>query len=249
MIKRQKERPRPAEWLQAPSPLNSWKVIDPDQGLVDCPRTAGHKKKVAILGASNLSSHWAPLEDPAWDVWALNAIPFRYGDPAVWRGDVYFELHPIEVQSERDMEFLTHCPAPIYMFERYPQIPNSVRFPLAELYRYFDIAEGGIGDLFACTFAYQIALAIFRGYDEIGLFGVDLDVGSPRERTFERITVAWWAGLAKGRGITISAPPESSVLTHLFRYGFEYEREKQHVEDQVEDLAILAAPWDKPRAR
>jgi len=61
--------------------------------------------------------------------------------------------------------------------------------------------------------------------------------------TIERACVAWWLGIAKGRGIQIVLPTDCSLLTHPFRYGYEYQEELAWCEAWLERIAVQAAPW------
>src|SRR5262249_19107719 len=114
-----------SRWSQVElSPLNGGVILDADEGHVACvPKRA----KVAIVGCG-LSKDRTPYDDPEWEVWLLNAIP-RWDSRHRLRADRYWEMHTLEVQSERDLDFLHWCPIPLYMPERYDEIPSAVRFP------------------------------------------------------------------------------------------------------------------------
>ena len=208
------------------SPLNGGVTIDADQGIVEC---HPHRKKVAIVGCGP-TKHRAPYDDPEWEIWLLNAIP-RYDSQRRLRADRFWEMHILEVQSTRDMEFLQACPIPLYMPERYEEIPASVRFPLERC------EEFAPSRFYACTFAYQIALALLEGFEEIGLFGVELNLGSVRERTYERMSVAYWLGVAHGRKVKVSGCT-MELLNHPL-YGIKYHAEKEFVEGRLEELEEL----------
>jgi hypothetical protein len=226
------------------SPLNVGKVVDAEAGKVEGDPS---RRKVAILGGSRVSRYDAPLEDPSWEVWALNAMRFpdRRGR---LRADRYFELHPESVQTEREMDFYRACPTPIYTFDVWPSLSNSVRFPLKELDERWAIKRNEPGDLFACSFAYMVLLAMDENFAEIGLFGVDLDQGSAREKAIERTTVAYWLGMARGLGYRVTVPRSSTLLTHAYRYGYEYHLEKEWVEAWLESIATECAPWEGAEA-
>lgn len=223
------------------SPLNAGKILDAQSGLIRCkpPRS-----KVCIV-ANGPSKRAAPLEDPEWEVWALNSICPRDSQRRI-RADRWFELHPLSAQTKAEMQFLRELPVPVYMFDAYPEVPNAVRFPLEDICERFRIVEGGSGDFFSCTFCYQIALAITLGVETIALCGVDLDLGSARERTVERMGVLWWVARAMGAGINVQVPESCKLFIHPWRYGYDYEAERDGVEAMMEDLSVLAAPWDDP---
>ena len=199
-------------------------VTSRERGEVACPHT-----KVAIVGAAEGREH-APGYfdgDPDWCVWALNEIHQPYYDR-------HFELHPVTVppQDEREMKFLAECRAPCYVLHATPLVPSGVVFPMARLR-----AAGLRTDYFTCTFAYQIALAIVDGFREIGLYGLTLWRGSPRERLLEYACVAYWAGVAEGRGIAVH--DECNLLGAPYLYGYDYDAELEYGEYRVQ--AALSA--------
>lgn len=193
-----------------------------DAGLVRCDH-----RKVAIIGAGGRRVH-APWDDDTWCWWALNEI----GQP---RFDRHFELHPMAVQSDKDFAALRAMPAPCYVLdladaERHG-VANAVAYPLARILE----ATGG-RRYFTCTFAYQIALAVADGFAEISLWGVDLDLGTARERLVEKPCVEYWLGLAEGRGVKVTLPLQSTLLDRRYLYGYDYDGEKADIERIVEEF-------------
>lgn len=199
------------------------------------PLNAGRdRRRIAIIGATP-DNDLAPWDDPEWTVWGLNAMWRRHviAGPTGprFRADAWFELHPLSAQSPEEMDALRACPVPVYMFEAYPEVPASLAYPMAAV-------EGlGYRDCFACTFAYQIALAIAFRAEVIGLWGVALDGGTARERTVELASVQYWMGVAEGRGIEVVTPPGSHLAYHPRRYGYEYRQEIAWSERLLDRLA------------
>lgn len=195
-------------------------IVSAIDGIVRC----GHKK-AAIIGAGP-GRNDAPWDDPLFCFFAINEIK----QPVFHK---HFELHPRAVQSPRDLEFLKHCPVPCYVLdlaEWHGLISHPVQFPLERL------RAAGFRMYATCTFAYQIMLAILDGFEAIGLWGVELFLGSPRERTVERACVEYWIGFAEGRGVKIVA--DSGLATHRSRwlYGYDYDKELRAVEDLIGEL-------------
>ena len=56
---------------------------------------------------------------------------------------------------------------------------------------------------------------------EIGIFGIDLIVGTEYE--WQKSCVEYILGLANARGITVRIPPQSALLKQRWRYGYETE--------------------------
>lgn len=209
-------------------------IIDAGAGIVKCAH-----RKAAIIGAGPGRKN-APWTDPTWCVWALNEIY----QP---RFDRHFELHPMSVQNDRELAWLAGCPTPCYVLDLTEwddgAIPHPVQFPLDR------IRAAGFRDYFTCTFALELALAIHDGFSEIGLWGVELFLGTARERTVERACVEYWIGVAEGRGVKVVA--DSALAAHRSRllYGYDYDREKDAVEGMMEELGRVidavrrSSPW------
>lgn len=199
------------------SSLNGGRILDAKNGHVIC---EPKREKVAIVGSAWTTRYQAPLDDSTWEIWTMNSMRHYARDGL--RADRCWEMHPLSIQDEHDWSFLRDPPAPVYMFDVYPEVPMSVRFPMERIEDVFGVSGGKPGDFFACSMCYQIALAILEGFTTVGLFGIELDRGSARERTLERASVAWWCGYAQGRGIEIVIPFWSMLLAHPLRYGYDY---------------------------
>ena len=181
------------------------------------------RSRVAIIGASGTRAA-APFFDPTWVVWGLNEIT----QP---RADAWFEMHPMSVQSHRELAWLSVQTAPVYVLDLVPEVPRGVRYPLERV-----LAETGGRKYFTCTFAYQIALAIAEGFTEIGLWGVDLDYGTTRERLAEKPCVEYWIGVAEGKGIHVTLPERASLCTRPYLYGYSYHEELRDIQNACTDL-------------
>lgn len=205
-------------------------ILDAAAGRVRCEHT-----KVAIIGA-NYRRDLAPWEETAspesWCWWALNEIP----QP---RMDRHFELHPMEVQSARELAWLAACTVPCYLLTPDPRVPSGIGYPLEWV-----LERTGGRRYFTCTFAFQIALALAEGFKEIGLWGVDLDLGTARERLVEKPCVEYWLGLAEGRGVNILLPSGSTLLSRDFQYGYDYHDELAAM-NRVCDEMLLTIPVER----
>lgn len=190
--------------------------VNREAGLV---RFSPQLRKVAIV-AGGPSKRDAPLTDPSWEIWGLNVVPVLDATGAL-RADRWWEMHPLEAQNAQDLAWLARCPLPVYMPSLSPEVPNAVRYPLEAVPgpRYY-----------ACSFAYQLALALHEGFRVVGLYGVDLPLGSFRERTVEWACVAWWIGFLEGRGVEVVIPDSSPLGKHPGLYGYQYTLEKDEVE-------------------
>jgi len=162
-------------------------------------------RKIAIVGLAT-STHDAAPFDTDWEMWGLpwdNGYWFRY--------DRLFEMHDLELlkkpESKRPkdyMERLRTCHIPLYMQKENFLNPHIKKYPLIEVIDY-------IGDYFNSSIAYMIALAIYEGCDEIGIWGVDMT--DSEEYAYQRPNAEYLLGLAHGLGINLSIPEQSSLLT------------------------------------
>ena len=209
-------------------PLNAkWEILDAAAGELDI---SPRRKRLAIIGGMPLR-YALPFDDPDLEVWSCNLVMCL--DPQEQlRADRWFELHPMSVQNEDDMRWIHENPRPLYTLAHEPDLPNALKFPMDK------IEAMGFANYFSCTFSYQIALAMVEGFEEIGLYGVDLVFGSDREREVELPSVAYWLGLFQGHGGRIAFPDHSSTLHHPHRYGYEYWKEKRWTEQRVRNLNL-----------
>lgn len=194
------------------------------------------RRKVAVCGAHGVRS--MPWDDPSYECWAINnfwnVARDREGRLAASR---WWEQHQVTpdvagsdagraIQNAYDLEWIYTCPVPIYVTEPVPENPNAVVWPIEDYSRRYR-------DYWACTFAMQIATALDEGFEELAVHGLGLLMGTKREATVESACVAYWLGLAEGRGMRIVLRPEDLLLRHFARYGHEYWRERRAVEQYV----------------
>lgn len=195
-------------------------------------RLGEHRSKVAII-ACDPSNSFAPFDSNEWAVWGCNSMwnicRDSFGD---FRADRWFEMHPMSVQTDAELSAIFQCPIPIYHLgdAKFDKAPLGVPYPIEAIlnkfpYRYF-----------TCTFAYQIALAIHEGFTTIGLFGVELDQGTARERMVEKACVEFWIGVARGAGVNVVLPEGSRLCTQSKLYGYDYHEEVDEVNGIVDGL-------------
>lgn len=206
-----------ADETWTPSPINATMRVGRD-GTV---RADPVRYKIAILGGA-AGRDEAPYDDPDWEIWSCNLIP-ALDQRGRFRADRWFDLHQRVAQSPDDLRWIAKCPCPIYLPDDLADASRRrVRYPI-------ETVEAAFGGYWACTFAYQIALALTIPATDIGLFGINLAIGTIRERTVEWANVSWWIGYAEGRGVNIHIPASTSLGQHPFRYGLEYEEERDAV--------------------
>ena len=159
--------------------------------------------QVAIVGLAPSTHDQAPFEDPDWEAWG-----FAQDEDGYPYLDRVFEMHPLDfIRGVRRPGFedrLKEFDVPLYMQEAYPAIPNATAYPIEDV-----IAV--IGDYFNSSIAYMLGLAILEKVDRIGVWGVDM--AGDDEFGYQRPNTEYMIGFAKGLGIDVVVPEESSLVT------------------------------------
>lgn len=201
-------------------------------------RTIDPNRKVSIVGFAGTTRGLVPYNDPQMEVWSLNnAWQF------VERWDRWFEMHALDIIASHFMrpaqdavdgkaeqrpserwEWLTRSHGkPIYMLQRHEQFPDSVAFPREELNRWFaamgaDRTGFYALDYYTSTPAQMLALAIYEGYGEIHLYGIDML--QDEEYYYQRAGCEYYAGFARGRGQKVYIPDRSALCKAGYVYGY-----------------------------
>ena len=121
---------------------------------------------------------------------------------------------------------------PIYVAKKWPDVENTVEYPIKEILETFK------AEYFMNSFAYMIALAIYEGFERIETYGLDLryftelggEMKYKKNWLDETHCVAFWAGVARGRGIEFVTTKRSSVMKPVYPgdpklYGYEVSKE------------------------
>lgn len=210
------------------------------------------KSKVYIVGCAT-SKDIVPWNDPDAEYWGVNNL---YGVPLVGAHyDRWFEIHNIwandknqllrrgkpefrEQPVEKYMDGLGKIGCTVYMQKHWPNvIPLSIPYPINDVVNFF--AGKGL-DISLCryltnTISYEIVLAIYLGFQEIQIWGVDMSVGSEYEN--QRPSCEYWAGVASGMGIKVFVPAQADLLKTRFMYGFE-EKQQDVFHDKMEKIRV-----------
>lgn len=200
-------------------------------------------RKLAIVGSHPNGREGAPFEDPGWEIWLINEAPQWLG--VRWDGCV--QLHRPEIYTSptnfasqiRKIDYWTwlqedHGPDKrIFMYPYDERVPNCAEYPLEGVlglipYRYLRSSP-----------AEALALGIYFGYETIGLWGAELT--SNTEYAYQATNMAFWIGLALGKGIDFQLHCWESEFNQLI-YGVEGELriEKEFFEKRA---AILEPSW------
>jgi hypothetical protein len=180
-------------------------------------------KSCAIVG---FAPTWqqTPWDDRNLELWGMNAL-HRVAGERNWSR--WYQLHDIELgHGKNDYDHLGWLRAqkdiPIFMWEEHIakyEIPNAVPYPKQEILDFFDT------DYFTNTVSWMLAHAIYEGYKNIQVYGVDMAQDSvlqgQSEYSYQRPSCEFFMGWARGAGIDLYLPPESDLLKTPYLYGAE----------------------------
>lgn len=178
-------------------------------------------KKVCLLGTSNTLNQ-APINDKSFEFWALNDMYEMIPTANISR---WFELHTRREQekvisaraSGGYLDGLRSLTMPVYMQDKYEDIPTSIKYPLEDVIAHFG------RQYFKSTLDYMIALALYEGFEEIHIYGVNM--ADSIEYAHQRPSMEYWIGRAEGMGVKVVLPEGCDLLKAYFRYGYDEERE------------------------
>lgn len=179
-------------------------------------------RKVALLGFADITRWNAPVDDPTWEIWGLG------WDPKLQRYNRLFEPHRPDFwrHFEGRYGFYKRCKQPIYMRDQYEDVPNSVKYPLREVWEdvFPWVRNLGTWDqpkpseaILESSMAYMTALAIHENVDRIGYWGVDMQTGTGYY--YERPNIEALIAIARTRGIKVYVPKEAALLKSAWNSG------------------------------
>lgn len=171
------------------------------------------KPCVAIVGFTDHRAQAFALPQDRFELWGLNEL-HRYHPNELARFSRWFEIHDrktLEPDAEH-LKQLAKLEIPVYMHRHWDDIPPSLPFPR-------EILQEQLGSTyFTSSIAWEIALAILMGAEEIHVYGVDM--AQDTEYAEQRNCCEYWLGVARGMGIGVCVPPTSDLLKAIGQYGF-----------------------------
>lgn len=169
--------------------------------------------KVAIVGLWSETHDMAPWTDPEWEKWGV-----------AWDTDAFKLDRAFDPHHPKDWgkDWKKQAERMQAMPRIYLQCPDSL-VPHAQVYPLEAVIET-CGDYFASSVGYMLALAIHEGAQEIALYGVTME--AREEHGYQRPNAEYLIGLARGKGIKVHIPEQSSLckyggqLGYVGRYGW-----------------------------
>lgn len=184
-----------------------------EQKVNEGPKVEELPLKVALIGTAPSSRMMAPFNDPTWTIWGCS--PGNMG--VLPKVDAWFEVHGNLLWPENKhygepyLNWLRQQTFPIYM-QNQELVPNATPLPKKELVKEFGPY------FFTSSFAWMMALAMYRGAKEIALYGIDM--ASRDEYILQRPGAYYFFEEAKKRGVKMTAPYESDIMQPPGLYGF-----------------------------
>lgn len=177
------------------------------------------KDTVVIMGSHPRTRKDFDFSRTDCDVWIFNEALSNGTFP---RADATFQMHdeviwknPANRNDKGYSEWLKRDDIPpVYMQKYYPEIPQSVQYPLDGIMKMTSNFEHN--KFITSSPAYGIALAVYKGYKRIEIYGVEMETQT--EYMYQRAGIAYWVGVAIGKGIEVRTP------TNIFQeplYGYE----------------------------
>lgn len=145
------------------------------------------------------------------ETWAINALG------GVFDCDLVFHMDDVRIQEIRAaakpdsniaamLAWIKTSAVPVVTSRSHPNYPALVEFPLEEV-----LNELG-HDYFNSTAAYAVAYAVYKGVDELSVFGMDFSYANVHDAEKGRACVEFWLGQAHARGIKINMPKNTTLM-------------------------------------
>ena len=164
-------------------------------------------KKLAIVGAQELTRGNAPWNDDEYEIWTI-----AHHAKADWckRFDAVIEVHERSFYTSgyKDPEYfewLKTIEQTVYMIDVHTEVKGAKKYPLAEVKEKLlpNIKLNGEPiNNFCSTADYAIALAVYLGYEEIDIYGIEMAHSSEYQN--QQSSFTFWVGIAVANGVQVN---------------------------------------------
>jgi len=131
---------------------------------------------------------------------------FNFRTKAFWMDDLKWLASRTDGDYKTSVDFLKARNTPIISSKRYPEYKFTRLYPLMDILDMCRIQ--GVKPYFNNSAPWLIALAIFWGFQEIHLHGLDY-LADHEGRDAERACTEYWVGIAESQGIKVRINPAS----------------------------------------
>jgi hypothetical protein len=200
-------------------------------------------KKLAIVGAEPHTRDNAPWDDESFDIWLMNEWAL---EPWAKRYTATIDIHGEEIfidpKNDRNghnyFEWLkTSRGKPVYMQKIYPDIPDAVKYPLEEIEKEFLSTitfENRPVKSFRSSVSYCLALGLYLGYEQIDVYGVELN---GTEHKGQASNFNFWVGIAAGLKVKMNLGCSRGSFMAP-RYGFESFMKNSKADGYLEAMRV-----------
>lgn len=163
------------------------------------------KTNVTIMGSGNTLQE-CKWNEPDTTYWAISSTLIS---SFFKHADLLFEFHSENYYLQPNiLSRLNDTHLPVMMKHKVEQIPLSIPFPVKDVV---------IRPYFTSSVAYILAYAIYKKFEVINLFGIDLLLKD--EYDTQRASCEYWIGVAEGKGIKVNIPQGSGLFNSpLYSY-------------------------------
>jgi len=140
-----------------------------------------------------------------------------------------FEFHDADIWPKYEQPYfqdLIKWGGPVLMQRHYDCIPNSIPYPKDEITEQFYCNASW--NPFTNSVSWMLALAIRQSYEEIYLYGVEME--HETEYVYQARGVVYFIGLAMGMGIKVVVPSTCQLMKAKYLYGYETGRLDEDIE-------------------
>lgn len=181
-------------------------------------------KKVAIIGTVPNTKIIAPYKDTSWDIWVCSPGNSQEGCPE--RVTEWYELHGlIDMQGWENRQWygkycswLAAQSFPVWMQERNEDVPKAMPFPLKPLLDRWG-KNTTRANWFTSSICYMMAFAMYRGYEHIAIYGVDM-AATEEHYSWQKAGIHRFIEFAHEAGVKVSIPLESTLAFDFPLYGY-----------------------------
>lgn len=173
--------------------------------------------KIVQLCGRAPTARQVPPDIPGAERWIIGSAYHEHVGTAYTR---VFDVHAFDFIAKQRSDawrWYAEQDKPVYLIDAHPEVPEGIAYPLPLLQQHFGL-RGACA--FSSTVDHMMALAIYEGFEEIHLCGVRLN--SIEEWVLQRECLAYWIGLAEGRGIVVETDPVAALCAPEKIYGYNY---------------------------
>lgn len=183
-------------------------------------------ERIAMIGRAPSSRYLIPNIDKDTAVFTIAACADIKEIPHI---DVVLEIHSTEILTNPryNADVWGYCKQvrdiPLYLMNEHEDAPAGIMYPFEQIAQELgaNVLRGPDekrNDYYTSSFDYLMALVLMHNPSRVDLYGWNMETDT--EFRYQREGLAFWVGLAAGRGVRVWLPDETPVLDSLL-YAYE----------------------------